>query len=234
MSVSNHGDEAPSPQPGGTRGSPTVDQQLITDGRILKGNARRQEIVRTALDVFAHQGYRGGSLREIAQRVGISETGLLHHFGTKAGLLSAVLAERDRAQRDSDREQDAASENVTQKMDGLRRLMKKNTTTPGLVGLHTVLSAEAIDPAHPAHDFFVERYRHIRHQDDEAWRRLKESGTLRPDINPATLGPIITAVMDGLQFQWLLDPDAVDMPALFDDFLGLLETPHPAESSSNQ
>lgn len=30
--------------------------------------------------------------------------------------------------------------------------------------------------------------------------------------------------MDGLQYQWLLDPDAVDMPAAFQDFLRLLRT----------
>jgi hypothetical protein len=28
--------------------------------------------------------------------------------------------------------------------------------------------------------------------------------------------------MDGLQFQWLLDPEAVDMPAAFRDFVALL------------
>lgn len=32
-------------------------------------------------------------------------------------------------------------------------------------------------------------------------------------------------MMDGLQLQWLLDPDAVDMVGLFEDFLHLLEIP---------
>lgn len=28
--------------------------------------------------------------------------------------------------------------------------------------------------------------------------------------------------MDGLQYQWLLDPESVDMPGAFRDFLALL------------
>ncbi len=46
--------------------------------------------------MFGEQGFRGSSLREIAARVGISEAGLLHHFGSKAGFLTATLEERDR------------------------------------------------------------------------------------------------------------------------------------------
>jgi hypothetical protein len=33
---------------------------------------------------------------------------------------------------------------------------------------------------------------------------------------------LLVAVMDGLQYQWLLDPDSVDMPGAFRDFLVLL------------
>jgi AcrR family transcriptional regulator len=44
-------------------------------------------------------GYRAGSLREIAQRVGMSEAGLLHHFKNKSTLLLAVLDHRDEQSR---------------------------------------------------------------------------------------------------------------------------------------
>lgn len=37
------------------------------------------------------------------------------------------------------------------------------------------------------------------------------------------------AVLDGLQYQWLLDPGAVDMPAAFRDFLRLLR-PEPSDA----
>ncbi len=37
--------------------------------------------------------------------------------------------------------------------------------------------------------------------------------------------PLLVAVMDGLQYQWLLDPEAVDMPAAFRTFVALLGEP---------
>ena len=43
---------------------------------------RRATILQSAFEVFAKYGYRGGSLKDIAEIVGISEAGILHHFKT--------------------------------------------------------------------------------------------------------------------------------------------------------
>lgn len=43
-------------------------------------------------------------------------------------------------------------------------------------------------------------------------------------LTPERVAPLLVATMEGLQYQWLLDPDAVDMPAAFQDFLRLLRT----------
>ena len=40
------------------------------------------------------------------------------------------------------------------------------------------------------------------------------------DVDATTVSMI--ALMDGLQIQWLLDPDSVDMPLALDHFLGRL------------
>ena len=48
-----------------------------------------------AVEVFATVGYNKGSLREVADRVGMSQAGLLHHFPSKEHLLEAVLTWRD-------------------------------------------------------------------------------------------------------------------------------------------
>lgn len=193
-----------------------------TDLRRVRGDERRKRILSTAVDVFGEQGYRGTSLREIARRVGISDAGLLHHFGTKTGLLAATIAERD--DLDRVRREDAEASGATL-VDTMREQVARNAASPGLVALHVVVSAEATDPQHPAHESFRERYRSIRHQDDAEFARLQERGELRRDLDPQRLGQLVTAMMDGLQLQWLLDPDQVDMVALFDEFLHLLEIP---------
>jgi AcrR family transcriptional regulator len=192
------------------------------DLRRVRGDRRREAILSTAVEVFGEQGFRGSSLRDIARRVGISEAGLLHHFGSKVALLSATLAERDEKDRVHREESEASGVGF---VDTMRDQVRRNSQTPGLVALHVVLSAEATDPQHPAHPAFRDRYRGLRHQDDALFRRLQEAGELRDDIDARRLGQIVSAVMDGLQLQWLMDPDEVDMPGLFEDFLHLLEVP---------
>ena len=199
------------------------------DLRRVRGDERRKRILSTAVEVFGEQGYRGTSLREIARRVGISDAGLLHHFGSKTGLLAATIAERD--ELDRLRREDAEATGSTF-VDTMREQVARNAASPGLVALHVVLSAEATDPQHPAHESFRERYRSIRHQDDDEFARLQERGELRPDLDPTRLGQLVTAMMDGLQLQWLLDPEQVDMVGLFDDFLRLLNIPVPAQDAA--
>src|SRR5688500_10230924 len=123
-------------------------------GGYAKGRAKRREILDHAIALFGEVGYRAASLREIATRSGISHPGLLHHLPTKEALLLAVLAHRD--------EVDGELFTGATGVDALRRLVdlvRLNAGRRGVVELFTVLSAEATSADHPAHAFFVERYR---------------------------------------------------------------------------
>ena len=200
----------------------------MPDGRLIRGEQSRARILDTAIEVFGAQGFRGSSLRDIASQVGISEAGLLHHFGSKAGLLTAAIEERDRRDRDVRSEREAAGVSF---VDTMREQVRRNAETPGLVALHVVVSAEATDSTHPAHDAFRDRYRTLRHQDDAHFREAINEGILHPAVDPHTIGQLTSAVMDGLQLQWLLDPEGVDMVALFDQFLALLAV-HPTDAHS--
>jgi AcrR family transcriptional regulator len=56
--------------------------------------ARRKEILKTALGLFAAQGFDATSTRQIAKEAGIAEGLIFHYFPTKAGLLTAILEDR--------------------------------------------------------------------------------------------------------------------------------------------
>lgn len=58
----------------------------------LSSEARRAQIIDTALTIFAEKGFAGTRTREIAETAGISETLIFQHFQTKDGLIRAALA----------------------------------------------------------------------------------------------------------------------------------------------
>ncbi|MEE1793098.1 TetR/AcrR family transcriptional regulator [Streptomyces sp. BE308] len=173
-----------------------------------KGRAKRREILDQAMAMFGEAGYRGASLRVIATRCGISHPGLLHHFPTKESLLLAVLEHRD----DVDGEWLALG--VATGVDHLRRLADLaalNATRRGIVELFSVVAAEATAADHPAHAYFVRRYRTSVTNTERAYREARAEGALRADIDPSAAGRQLIALMDGLQVQWLFSDGETDM-----------------------
>jgi AcrR family transcriptional regulator len=170
---------------------------------------KRAEILRAAIETFGAKGSANGTLADIAEQVGMTHAGVLHHFGSKQKLLLEVLSYRDRAD---------VEELVDQHIPGgpelflhLVRTAFANARRPGIVQVFTVLSSESVTDGHAAHAFFVERYRVLRADVREAFEVLceQEGVTDRTRIDMATAA--ILAVMDGLQLQWLLDPTAVEL-----------------------
>ena len=56
--------------------------------------ARREEILKTALGLFAAQGFDATATKQIAKEAGIAEGLVFHYFPTKASLLTAILEAR--------------------------------------------------------------------------------------------------------------------------------------------
>jgi hypothetical protein len=90
----------------------------------------------------------------------------------------------------------------------------------------TVLSAESVTEDHPARPYFAERYPATRRGTAEAVR-AELGDELPAGLTPQQAAALLVAVMDGLQLQWLLDPDEIDMPALFRAFVALLRADKP-------
>ena len=58
---------------------------------MARGNTR-QRIQDVALELFAEQGYEKTSLREIADRLGVTKAALYYHFRTKEDILAGIVA----------------------------------------------------------------------------------------------------------------------------------------------
>lgn len=54
---------------------------------------KQRRIIDTALDLFTHQGYANTATSQVAREAGVSEGLIFRHFGSKEGLLDAIVAQ---------------------------------------------------------------------------------------------------------------------------------------------
>jgi AcrR family transcriptional regulator len=185
--------------------------------------ARRAQIVDEAIRAIGQRGYHGFTVLEIAHRCGLTNGGVLYHFGSKEKLFVAVLEERDRreAEEVAPVSADLESQNpgrshasLTTVLKVLRLIMARCSTQPELVRLYAVLQSESLDHAHPAHDYFLRR---------EAMALQGFKKMVKPHVaHPQSTARQIHALMDGLSLQWLREEQNFDLVAEWDRAIALV------------
>lgn len=187
------GSVPPRPSADGRRSPPPSEKVTRANGR-----ASRAAILAAAVEVFAERGYAGTTMAEIARRVRLTQPALLHHFRSKDELLLAVIRTRDETA-------DYLLEDLA-RVDVMARLIADNLANPMICLLFTTLGAEAVREDHPAHEYFVERYR-------------RTVGLMAEQLERVGVGPgdasllarEAVAGLDAIHQQWLLDPQEVDL-----------------------
>lgn len=188
-----------------------------TRGPYRTGIRRRAEIIDNALTAFAELGYTGGSIRVIAERAGVSSATVLQHFGSKEGLLQAVLDEWDRRGPDNAHLEEARGIAYFRR---IPHVMEYNNRHRGLIELFLTVVAESSNPDHPAREFVRTRYEHNRETIAAHLQEAISRGDARSlaveDV--ALEAQTLTAVLDGIQLQWLIDP-SIDIAAVAERYI---------------
>ncbi|PJM74506.1 AcrR family transcriptional regulator [Bifidobacterium simiarum] len=160
---------------------------------------RRTRILNAAVEHFGTLGYYGTSLQKIATSVGLTKAGVLHYVGSKEGLLRLVLTEMyDQETNELLRECANQPRPLIAAM--FRANVAINAKRPNLVHMFSTLSAEALDPNHPAHDYFAQRER------DGVEQAMKVNWAVPEGIDPAEVMLAGFSMMDGVQLRWLRKP----------------------------
>lgn len=174
----------------------------------------RRRILDAGAEVFAASGYRGTTMKEVAERAEMSEGGLARHFSSKTELLGAVLERRES-------EASGRHHNLV----GLEALLtmidvvSEDSDKPGIVELHSIISAEATSADHPAHPHYRERYEAVRQYTEQAFVALRDAGELDTPMTVQDLAAAYIALSDGLQLQWLYDPETIQVDRTLRRFL---------------
>ena len=194
--------------------------------RSPKGEARRAQILDEALAVLTEHRYDDTTIAQIAERVGVTPSGVMHYFPTKSSLFAEVLSWRQTRWQASRPPHEG-------QLDSLSTAVLANQNSRGIVELYANTAVRAVDPAHEAHQFFQSHFHDIAQRLRADLEQRQLSGELAPEVDVAALARILMAVSDGLQVQWLFDADvrvAADYTTLL-SLLGLSTTPLPSGST---
>ncbi|MGW0436474.1 TetR/AcrR family transcriptional regulator [Micromonospora sp. NPDC003197] len=176
----------------------------MTTRREQTSGESRELILTAAAELFAAKGYRQTTFADVAERSGISRGSIPWHFGSKEGLLLAVLEQSVslvQASLDdtSDQPPEIGLDGMTK---GLDALFAQPTTK-----LFVTLLVEALEPDSPIHDRYVAIHDTLR----DHCKRWLDRFAPRTGVSTEALAVTIVGAGIGIHQQWLMAPDRVDV-----------------------
>jgi AcrR family transcriptional regulator len=177
------------------------DSAEMRERSYRKASERRAEILSSAIELFADRGV-GASLRAIGDAIGVSHAALRYYFASRDELLVEVY-----------RAHEPPAPDQVSAVAVMERSAERNRAIPGLVELYATLTTDALQgQQHPlTRSFIQERFRRLRGRLADRIRTGQRAGAIAADIEPDDAAALVIAASDGLQLQWLLDRDAVDV-----------------------
>lgn len=173
---------------------------------------RREAILAAAVTEFARKGYEGARITDIADRVGLSDAGVLYHFGTKRDLFHAVLSAREHPFVEL---LETPSATVREALDRFVDVVASTASDPDMIVFRVVMTAAAHQVDHPGSDRVLAAHRMSMRVLVPIMRAGVDSGELREDIDPRQASIELLALHDGIRSHWSVVPDEIDYASTF-------------------
>jgi TetR/AcrR family acrAB operon transcriptional repressor len=173
----------------------------------------KRAVLDAAIALFGESGYRGTALKAIGQRAGISHGVIPFHFGSKEGLLHAVVEECFALFLASvvaplrDEERDFGIGDLEALMAAQRRFSEEH---PEIGRLFVVLMFEGLGPSPELRPHFEQFHARV-HALGCAWlREGQRRGSIRGDVDVDAAVEVLFAFFDGLRAHSMLLGDRSD------------------------
>ena len=173
----------------------TPDTSAVTTQALPEQDEHvRTRLLNAAVRVFDRKGYAGASVREIAEMAGVTKPAVYYHFGSKEGLLMAIL---EQAKRDVD---EAIGRAVARTGTARQRILGLCEDVYALFGQNVPIARVAhavfLGPPDGAPPFdvtvFEARFR-------GALEQIASDGVAAGEVRNGTVGDIALAVMGILE-----------------------------------
>lgn len=177
----------------------------------------KERIVEAAVSLFATHGYRDTTVIAIADAVGLSDAGVLHHFPTKRAIFAAVvqLFADLQAERFAAMIQPGGLLAITN-LAGWGAIMEER---PDLLRLQVLLSAEGIIESSDLHEYWRDRYRDLPLVLGRLFQQAIVAGEIRPDTDAEGEARALIAHLDGARLQWSYSGGQVSIADSFHTYI---------------
>jgi AcrR family transcriptional regulator len=174
-----------------------------------------RRMLRAAGSLIARQGYTKTSLAQVGKAAGYTGGLVSHHFGSKEGLLRALVGR------------------ITQRFyaDQLQPAMAGLTGTDALMAAADVylnelvarqermrtlyvLMGEALGPVSSINEVFAELNRGFRESVRKVIEEGMDRGEIRNDLDPEAEAGLVVGMLRGVALQWITDPGCFDLDAV--------------------
>jgi AcrR family transcriptional regulator len=167
---------------------------------------RRSQIVETAIQTIATQGFSQASLAEIAKEAGISKGVISYHFDGKEDLVEEILRSLLRRPAEFVKERvcraSTSSEKLRAYIEANFDFMKENRV--GYAALVDLWGQRA------GRDSLNDAYEPSRHYLAHILEEGNKSGEMRA-LSVTPTASLIQGAIDGVMLQWVLDEKAIDL-----------------------
>jgi AcrR family transcriptional regulator len=162
-----------------------------------KGARRRQQILESAIALFARRGVDRASLRTIGEAIGVSHTALRHYFSSRDELLVEVYRTHESLAVGDEPPWAESAVGV------MVHAAERNRSIPGLVELYASLTTDALQESHAlTREFVRDRFRLLREALAVRIESGQQAGRIATDLDPRDAAALVIAASDGLQIQW--------------------------------
>ncbi len=202
----------------------TFLEESQAPGSPSSGEDTRSRILAAARRVFAHKGYAGASLDEVAADAGLTKGAIYWYFASKSEVLLTLMEESRKRQTHTlpatIRRWTEADDQVTAFTTVLKDQMELCLRHQEWPRLLVEFLAESRDPQ--VRERFQVLTRKRMEIIAEAIAQAQQRQLLRTDVDPFVVAVLLTNLLDGLQ-QWsLVDPAALEPTSLAPAFAALL------------
>ncbi len=190
-----------------------------------KAEETRQELIGVALKVFNEKGYTATRLEDIAKAAGVTRGAIYHHFGSKADLFKAMVAENKNITQSY--VQQIVEEGTEKPLGIIQRIMKDMIKR--LENDEYFRSVQELlyktELTGELKDLQIEFSAHSQFAFDEIKKtlvRAKELGRINKDVNENVFAFSVISFYVGVMFTWIINKDLISVEQEAENLVNVL------------